>query len=124
MNIIILALKLIIILGINEGLGLIQIKKANLIKNETLINVIFEFLYSLLRSLRGVLLFIVYICRRLVLNMYKESMGRITVKKLAENNNREIVDKNIKPLSMSTKDTEKLTKSHGIDEIFHITTSI
>ncbi|XP_057311653.1 uncharacterized protein LOC130649399 [Hydractinia symbiolongicarpus] len=67
-----IALKLTIILGLSEGIGFIQIVKSDLSERELAINASFGFVYSLFRSLRGVMLWLVYILGANAFSMYKK----------------------------------------------------
>ena len=59
-----IGIKLMLILGITELLGLIQIKSDYLTENEQIFNSVFGLLYVLTRSFRGVLIFMVYMVNR------------------------------------------------------------
>lgn len=67
------ALKLVCILGITEGLGFVQIHGFNLKQNELIFNSVFGVAYGFTRSLRGLVLWMVYICNERVLSLYKSS---------------------------------------------------
>ncbi|XP_057311654.1 uncharacterized protein LOC130649400 [Hydractinia symbiolongicarpus] len=67
-----IALKLIITLGLIEGIGFIQIVKTDLSERELAVNASFGFVYSLLRSLRGVMLWLVYIFGAKAFSMYNK----------------------------------------------------
>ena len=68
----VIALKLIIIGALPEGIGFIYIQKTSLTE-ELIVNLFFSMLYSCVKGFRGVLLFIVYICRKHVLDMYRKT---------------------------------------------------
>ena len=53
-------IKLMLILGITELLGLVQIKRSSLTKNESIFNAVFGLIYDVLRSFRGVFIFAFY----------------------------------------------------------------
>ena len=55
-----IALKLILVLGIIEIVGLIQISKTSLSESELIFNSVFSLAYTILRSLRGVILCFIY----------------------------------------------------------------
>lgn len=59
-NLISVALKLSLILGMTEVVGIIQIKKPSLYEYEWIINSMFAVLYNILRSFKGVILFFVF----------------------------------------------------------------
>ena len=70
-NITSIAVRLIILFGMSEVFGFINIPNANHNEAKIIFNSIFSFLYTLLRSARGFILLIVYICRRQVFLLYK-----------------------------------------------------
>ena len=72
-NITSIAVRLIIIFGMSEVFGFINIPNASHDEGKIIFNSICSFLYTLLRSARGFLLLIVYICRRQVFLLYKVS---------------------------------------------------
>ena len=53
-------LKLVIVLGLTEIIGFIQIPRDNQKESNKIVNSLFAFLYTFLRSLRGVLVFFFY----------------------------------------------------------------
>ena len=63
-NLLSIAFKLTLTLGLIEVLGFIQISKKNLSENELIFNSVFATLYTVLRSLRGLWLFLIYVCNR------------------------------------------------------------
>ncbi|XP_057300226.1 uncharacterized protein LOC130630668 [Hydractinia symbiolongicarpus] len=67
-----IALKLGIILGVTEGLGFIQIVKSHPSYNEEVFNACFSLLYSTFRSIRGLMLCLVYIIGANVLALYRK----------------------------------------------------
>ena len=71
-----IALKLVIILGIVEILGFIQISKTTLTENETKVNVIFGFLYNVTKSLRNTLFFFAVLFNKRTQKLYKKKMHR------------------------------------------------
>ena len=73
-----LAVRIGLLLGLIEVLGLIQVlKKGSTI---ALFNSIVQLLYSASRSLRGFFIFISFTCRKNVLKLYKESFSYIKSK--------------------------------------------
>lgn len=70
-----IALKLVVILGVTEFFGFIQIPGSVLSESEQVINVVFQFVYSILRSSRGILLWFAYILGEQVLKNYKTVFG-------------------------------------------------
>ena len=68
------SLKLIVVCGLTELIGVIYIYKEHPSRNEQIVNAILSLLYSAVRSFRGVMLFLVYV------------IGRKDVKKLYRNN--------------------------------------
>ena len=66
-----IGIKLIVILGVTESIGLIQIRKMDLSESEAALNAAFGLFYNLTRSLRGVLIFIVYILNERTLKLIK-----------------------------------------------------
>ena len=63
-NLLAIAFKLILALGLIEILGFTQISKKNLSENELIFNSVFAALYTILRSLRGLWLFMIYVCNQ------------------------------------------------------------
>ena len=68
-----IAVKLVIILGLSESLGFIQIRSSSgvLTHVQIIFNSTFSMLYTVLRSFRGFMLWFIYICNSRVYNMYK-----------------------------------------------------
>lgn len=62
-NITKITLKLIILCGIPEGIGLVNIPKTSLSNAESSVNLIFGLLYSMSKGFRGVMLLLLYICK-------------------------------------------------------------
>ena len=60
-DVISIAFKLILALGIIEIVGLIQISRSSLTESELIFNSIFAVTYTILRSLRGAILFYIYV---------------------------------------------------------------
>eukprot|EP00111_Clytia_hemisphaerica_P002263 TCONS_00006339-protein len=71
-----MAIKLIIILGITEILGLIQIKDSDLDESEAVFNSVFGIFYDITRSLRGVLIFVVYMLNEKTLKLIKNELKK------------------------------------------------
>ena len=69
-----IALKLVVILGVTEMLGFIQIRKEILTENEQMFNSTFAMVYTILRSFRGMMLWFVYVCNSRIWGMYKQYM--------------------------------------------------
>ena len=63
-NLLAIAFKLILALGLIEILGFTQISKKNLSENELIFNSVFAAIYTILRSLRGLWLFMIYVCNQ------------------------------------------------------------
>ena len=63
-NLLSIAFKLTLTLGLIEVLGFIQISKKNLSENELIFNSVFATIYTVLRSLRGPWLYLIYVCNR------------------------------------------------------------
>lgn len=85
----VIALKLIFTYGIIEVVGFIQIPDKHLSQNEKIFNIIFSFSYTLLRGFRGVIIFIIYVCRKTVIDHYKRCLctqkaKRITSKSMPD----------------------------------------
>ena len=76
-----IAFKLILTFGIIEVVGFIQIGKKNLTENELIFNSVFAVLYTVLRSLRGLWLFLIYLCSgrkaRLLRSRWKNNIKRL-----------------------------------------------
>ena len=82
LNVALLVLKLILALGLTEGVGFIQITNQKLSGREMMFNQTMGLLYTIARSLRGVFLMIVYICKKDVFHLYgsKSECNRVTIK--------------------------------------------
>ena len=65
-----MAIKLVVLLGVIEMLGFFQIKSAS--DAGKIFNTIFQFLYSISRSFRGVFIFWLYVATDRVLSIYRE----------------------------------------------------
>ncbi|XP_066929455.1 adhesion G protein-coupled receptor E2-like [Clytia hemisphaerica] len=72
-----IGIKLMLVLGITELFGLIQIKSDHLRENEEIFNSVFGLLYILLRAFRGVMIFIVYMVNRRTKKQLKEHFTKI-----------------------------------------------
>jgi len=70
-NVLVIGLKLVLTLGLIEMIGFIQIAKHNLSEDEEIINAFFATFYTICRSLRGVILFIIYMCTKQKLKLFK-----------------------------------------------------
>ena len=64
-----IATKMALLVGLFEVIGLIQIPCES--KVAVRINHVVSFIYSCLRSVRGILIFLCFICRKRILNLYK-----------------------------------------------------
>ena len=82
-NVALISLKLIIACGLPEGIGLINIQQESLSENEHIVNAFFGFLYIILKGFRGVILLVVYVCRKYVIDMYKNTsiVKKLTIPK-------------------------------------------
>ena len=69
-----IALKLILVLGIIEIVGLIQISKSSFSETELIFNSVFSLAYTILRSLRGVILCFIYGTSTDNIKAYKQMM--------------------------------------------------
>lgn len=76
MNVLLFALKVILIVGISEGIGFIQIVGSNQSDSDLIFDDIFALVYSLVRSLRGAILLVVFVSKRDVLRVYEKRMLR------------------------------------------------
>ena len=74
-NIISIAARLLLTFGFSEVFGFISIPNANHNDSKMIFNSIFSFFYTLLRSARGFLLLMVYVWRRQVILLYKQSIN-------------------------------------------------
>ena len=63
-NLLKICVKLMLILGITEIVGLVQIRRSNLTENESIFNATFGLVYDTLRSFRGIFIFIVYMVNK------------------------------------------------------------
>ena len=59
-NLLKICIKLMLILRITEIVGLVQIRRSNLTESESIFNAVFGLIYDIVRSLRGVFIFVVY----------------------------------------------------------------
>ena len=71
-----IAIKLMIILGVSELFGMIQIAKSDLSENELIFNVAFGIVYELLRSSRGFLICLVYLMSERAVKMLKKYFSK------------------------------------------------
>ena len=69
-----IAIKIIVILGITEMFGMIQIPKKSPTKEVLMFNSVFTMLFALSRSLRGCLIFLVHFVNKRILRMAKEKL--------------------------------------------------
>ena len=67
-----ISLKIILTLGIIEIIGFVQISKEDLSENEVMFNSTFAVLYTVLRSLRGLFLFMIYVVNKQKLKSIKK----------------------------------------------------
>lgn len=63
-NLIILTFKLVLILGIVEVIGFVQIRNDNLTENEEIFNKVFAILFTICLSFRGIIMLLIYICNK------------------------------------------------------------
>ena len=80
-NVTAVALKLTLILGVIELLGFVQIVKSNLSEEEEIFNSVFGFLFTCCRSLKGIMLFVVYICTNKVKKLYSKTVYNLNQKR-------------------------------------------
>ena len=82
-----IAVKLVIILGLSESLGFIQIRSSSgfLTHSQLIFNSTFSILYTVLRSFRGFMLWFIYICNSRVYNMYKHIIQQQKMKESRSN---------------------------------------
>jgi uncharacterized membrane protein len=66
-----IALKLTVALGIVEGVGFMQFPRISLKESEKIVNIIFGVLHTLFRSFRGVILFTIFVCRKELVNAWR-----------------------------------------------------
>ena len=69
-----ISIKLLVLLGLAEVLGLIQIFKTNLTEDEIIVNSTFGFLYTIVRSIRGTLVFWLYLGNKKTWSLYKKTI--------------------------------------------------
>lgn len=74
LNIALLAFKLVMVLGVSELIGIIQIARQG--SSTVGLDAIFGLIYNFTRSFRGVFLLIAYICRKHVVVLINESYSR------------------------------------------------
>ena len=70
-----ICLKLFVLLGLAEAIGLVQIYKIDLSENEMIFNATFGFVYTILRSIRGTLVFWMYLGNEKTLTLYKKKIS-------------------------------------------------
>ena len=75
------ALKLTLILGVIEFLGFVQIIKSTLTEEEEIFNSVSGFLFTLCRSLKGIMLFAVYMCTSKVKKIYSKINRNLSQKR-------------------------------------------
>ena len=80
-NVVVVALKLTLILGVIELLGFVQIVKSNLSEEEEIFNSVFGFLFTCCRSLKGIMLFVVYIWTKKVKKLYSKTVYNLNQKR-------------------------------------------
>jgi len=73
-NILHIGIKLIIVLGISESIGLIQIRSTTLTESELILNNTFAVFYNVTRSLRGVLIFVVCLLNKRALKLIQKKL--------------------------------------------------
>lgn len=66
-----ISLKLVIVLGLTEVLGVVQIYGENLSESETIFNSVFSMTYNITRSLRGVMICLIYLANEKTFELYK-----------------------------------------------------
>ena len=86
-NLLSIVFKLILAFGLIEILGFTQISKKNLSENELIFNSVFAVLYTTLRSLRGLWLFLIYVCNRrkmkILKSAWRSNKGRLNGMRLS-----------------------------------------
>ena len=65
-----ITLKLVLAYGVSELVGFVQLPWDDNQESQ-LVNSTFSLLYNVLRSLRGVVIFLIYVCKRSVLNRFQ-----------------------------------------------------
>ena len=75
-NLLLIALKLILALGLVDMIGFIQIRKKEPSENELLFNFVILLFYGTFRSLRGLWLFFIYVCSRRKIKFLKSTVKR------------------------------------------------
>ena len=68
----VLTMKMVFVFGIMEGIGFIQIPKTQLTDGERILNVCCAFVHTSLRSVRGVVIFVMFVCHKSVFICYKQ----------------------------------------------------
>ena len=77
-NIITIAFKLVLVLGISEGIGFVQVLHAGKESDAYVFNLIIGFMYTFARSFRGVLMALTYLCKKDIFVMYRISFKKIS----------------------------------------------
>lgn len=73
-------LKMILICGLSEGFGLAAVGSAHLTDSDFLVISSINFMYSIVKSSRGIVLFVVFTYRKLVLELYKRKYEELKAK--------------------------------------------
>lgn len=111
-----IALKLVLTYGISEGLGFIQIPGDNLSIESQTFNIAFDFLYTILRSYRGCIIFVIYICRKSVFIKYKEIFARVKHSVVSSDSTRNVSQSNVKEAkSTNEHDITTSQRNNSVD---------
>ena len=77
-------------LGVSEGIGFIQIGKKDLSDIEMRFNTALALVYTFARSMKGVVLLIVYICKEDVFHLYREVVRNVVNPSVTANGREEV----------------------------------
>lgn len=69
-------LNLSLVLGLSELIGFVQIQKTKLSEAELMTNAVFSLIYNIVRSSRGILIALIYICNKSTARVLKVSMRK------------------------------------------------
>ena len=79
----VLSLKLILTLGLIEGIGFVQLPDGELADWVQIVNATSSFVFTFLRSTRGVIIFVMYVCRKSLFRSFKSLIKRWSTSKSA-----------------------------------------
>ena len=75
-NLLKICIKLMLILGITEIVGLVQIRRSTLTENESIFNATFGLVYDMIRSFRGVFILVIYMVNKKTWRSFRQSFEK------------------------------------------------